>query len=648
MPTGSASGRIVIDVDPRHGGDKALQELQEKYGMLPPTLEVKTGSGGLHLHFQRNGAKVRNSAGKLGKGLDVRGDGGYVILPPSAHQSGNRYQWVDESQPLLDMPRWLERLLVEKQPRLSRVNGEGRGAKIPLGQRNDFLASVAGRFRREGVSEEIILEVLLGRNEKDRDPPLPEAEVRRIAKSIVRYEPEDGQVRVGSTREDTSNAERFARQHKDSVRFWHGRNKWLLWTGNHWAEDQYGGTAELAKKTARSIYHEAAALPDKEAAQMGRWAERSLNREKVNALMDLAKTDERIRITTDRLDCDPWLLNFMNGTVDLRTGNLRPHRREDYITKLVRCDYIPNLIGPRWSLFLQQTFGEELANVVQKAIGYAISGITSEKVMFLLWGPTDSGKTTFLASLREVFIDYSSLIQIETLMWSKNQDNNSSADLADLRGARLAITSETEEDQRLREAKLKRITQGMGDIKTTRKYENPITFPETHKLWMDCNHQPVVRGCDDAIWNRLIPIPCTHKLADAERDPDLNAKLIREREAIVSWAVAGAMRWHKEGLGRPEIVEQARSEWRERMDVMGEFLSECCVEQEAASAESFELYRAYKEWSEKQGHAHPMTATAFGLRLGERGFKGDKAPKTRRKVYKGLRLMTPPEQCEGV
>jgi hypothetical protein len=178
---------------------------------------------------------------------------------------------------------------------------------------------------------------------------------------------------------------------------------------------------------------------------MGQWAERSLNRDKIAAMIDLAKSDPRLAITTAKIDCNPWLLNFENGTVDLRTGELSKHRREDYITKIVRCKYTPDLSGPRWLLFLDQMFGD-LADWVQKAVGYSLTGITSEKVVFLLLGLTDTGKTTFLSTLKTIFANYSSLLQIDTLMWSKSQDNNASADLADLRGARFVMTSETKDN----------------------------------------------------------------------------------------------------------------------------------------------------------------------------------------------------------
>ena len=312
-------------------------------------------------------------------------------------------------------------------------------------------------------------------------------------------------------------------------------------------------------------------------------------------------------------------------------------RREDYITKLLRCKYVHDLCGPRWLHFIEETFGD-LADWMQKAVGYSLTGVTREKAVFLLLGPTNTGKTTFLSTLKTIFADYASLIQIDTLMWSRSQDNNASADLADLRGARFVMTSETEEGQRLREAKLKRITQGMGEIKTARKYENPITFSETHKLWIDANFAPAIRGGDDAIWKRLLPIPCKHKLLEKNKDPELPGKLLHEMEAIASWAVAGAVRWHKEGLERPESIEETRDSWKSSMDFIGNFIDECCVEGLEEDVGATQLYQAFVDWAKKQGYEHPLTQTSFGTRLFDRGYGKGRESRTGRKTYSGLRL----------
>ena len=199
----------------------------------------------------------------------------------------------------------------------------------------------------------------------------------------------------------------------------------------------------------------------------------------------------------------------------------------------------------------------------------------------------------------------------------RQETNNTQADLADLRGARFVMTSETEEGQRLAEGKLKRITQGMGRIKATRKYENPVDFPESHKLWIDANHLPVIRGTDNAIWNRLHPVPFDVTIPKAEQDTELPARLAAEAEGILAWAVAGAARWYTERLGKPSDVQRAGDSWRAASDHIGRFIAEACVTGDYAQVKARTLYAAYKRWAEEAGE-HPVTETAFGLRITEK------------------------------
>jgi putative DNA primase/helicase len=271
---------------------------------------------------------------------------------------------------------------------------------------------------------------------------------------------------------------------------------------------------------------------------------------------------------------------------------------------------------------------------LQRAWGYSVTAVTSEKINFLCLGPTDTGKSTFLSLFRDLFQEYSTLILIDALM-QRDEDNNSRADLADLRGVRFAVTSETEEGQRLREGKLKRITQGQGRIRSVRKYENPIEFDETHKLWIDANHKPIVRGTDDAIWNRLCPVPFNRPLANFEIDRDLPRKLREEAEGIIAWTVEGSRLWRKEGLGKSPEIESARNVWRSEMDRLGAFRETCCIEGSEHSIQARPLYSAYREWCEKAGE-RPITEVLFAIRMAESGFNKVRGEKNI--MYVGIAL----------
>jgi putative DNA primase/helicase len=277
-----------------------------------------------------------------------------------------------------------------------------------------------------------------------------------------------------------------------------------------------------------------------------------------------------------------------------------------------------------------------LVAYLQRAFGYSLTGHTSEKIVFLAHGSGNNGKTTLLSLFRDLIDEYSVLLSIDTLM-VRQESNKTQADLADLRGARFVMTSETEEGQRLAEGKLKRITQGMGRIKAVRKYENPIEFDGTHKLWMDCNHRPVLRGTDNAIWNRLHLLPFHATIRDAEIDHDLKAKLLAEEEGILAWATEGAHDWYRNRLGKPPEVTEAVQEYREEMDQIGRFLSECCIILPTATAKGRAVYAVYKRWADSGG-AFAITQTMLGRKLAERRIV--KRHTEKGEMYVGLGLRT--------
>jgi putative DNA primase/helicase len=204
------------------------------------------------------------------------------------------------------------------------------------------------------------------------------------------------------------------------------------------------------------------------------------------------------------------------------------------------------------------------------------------------------------------------------------------------------MTSETEEGQRFAEGKLKRLSQGMGRIKAVRKYEHFIEFNESHKLWIDCNHIPEVRGSDQAIWNRLHLIPFDVTIPAEEIDRDLLAKLRAEAEGILAWAVAGAVQWYHHGLSKPEAVDSAGRQWRTDMDHLGRFIEECCITGDFAQGKARALYSAYRKWAEDAGE-HAVAEIDFSKALVERGYS-KKHTKTG-KVYSGIGIR--PSETEG-
>jgi putative DNA primase/helicase len=449
---------------------------------------------------------------------------------------------------------------------------------------------------------------------------------------------------LGYLHNDHGNAERLIAMHGDDLRYCHEFRGWMVWDGTRWSRDNIDRARYLAKRTMLEFLRQTVKRGADEQAE--KFARSCLDSKRIASMLSMAEPE--IFVQAADLDTHPFLLNFRNGTVDLRTGELKKHDRLDFITKVIHYDYRRDATCPLWNAFLDRIMGggpdasegeleraQRLTNYLQRALGYSLTASTREKAVFLLFGEGDNGKSTLLSTFRKIVEEYASFLLVETLM-VRQESNNSQADLADLRGARFVQTSETEEGQRLSQGKLKRITQGMGKIKACRKYENPIEFSESHKLWVDTNSKPLITNADDrATFNRLHPIPFLVSIPKDQIDKEMPDKLLREAEGIISWAVEGARLWYEFGLNKPTEVEAANAKYRSDMDKIGRFIEERCVTGEGFRVSGAALYSEYRRWVEANGE-HPLTGTAFGTRISTKEF--DKKTTSRGIDYVGIGL----------
>ena len=281
----------------------------------------------------------------------------------------------------------------------------------------------------------------------------------------------------------------------------------------------------------------------------------------------------------------------------------------------------------------------KLARYVQKLLGRAVSADVSEKIVACFFGEGDNGKTTLLEAVRYVISEYSHQVLIENLTVSKyaHQSNASLADLADLKGARFVTTSEGEKGQRLAESKIKYLSAGMGEIKACRKYENPIKFRATHKLFMDSNYKPIVRGTDAAIWNRLKTVPFQVTIPNAFIDLDraLPEKLKAEAEGILVWLVEGFLLWQKEGLDEPPEVSSANESWRAEMNPLRDFVEDRCQLGKRLTCTINLLWCGYSHWCEEHKEKR-LRRQEFNDRLEAMGCERKRDGKARR--WEGIGL----------
>lgn len=413
---------------------------------------------------------------------------------------------------------------------------------------------------------------------------------------------------------DSTNAERLVRLFGGDLRYSTGTG-WLAWDGARFAFDGEATAQRFAKETARSIYKEALKKEDDERPRFVKWALACESRERRNAMVALASYEKSVRIdAADALDTDPFAFNVHNGTIDLRTGRLREHQREDLITKLSPVVYDVTATCPMWIKFLNEVLGgnRDLISYIQHAVGYSLTGSVSGDALFFAHGNGQNGKSTFAETIMELCGEYAKAAPPELLIAKKNDAHPT--ELADLFGARLVVAQEVEDDQRFAEAKIKRLT-GKDRIKGRFMGKDFIEFKPTHKLWLCANHKPEIRGTDLAIWRRIKLLPFTVTIT--KKDEKLPAKLLTELPGILNWAIEGCLAWQAHGLQEPPAVVDATNAYRKDMDNVGKFIDECCTFDASARTSAKDLYAEYKRWVESRGDLK-LSQKRLGDKLAER------------------------------
>lgn len=437
---------------------------------------------------------------------------------------------------------------------------------------------------------------------------------------------------------DLGNAERLVHRHGEDLRYVAPWEKWIVWTGARWQIANKKQVERLAQTTVRSIYKEAAdeADPDRRRV-LAEHGKRSESNARKVAMIEQAKSLPGIPIVPDDLDNKPWLLNVQNGTIDLTTGELRDHRRDDMLTKMSGTSYDPSATCPLYDGFLARVLPDEhVREHVNRLDGYALTGVVREHVLPIHYGAGRNGKGVHANILLHIMGDYARQIPTEVLL-TKRSDSHPT-EKATLFGIRLGIAAETDENRAMNVAFVKQATGG-DRISARRMREDFWDFDPTHKLQLSTNHRLVIRETKDAVWERVLLIPWTVKVPEAERDTKLTEKLKAEAPGILAKLVRACLAWQKDGLAIPAAVRVATENYRSEMDVLGKFIAEKCIVDEHAVEGATPLFTAFTEWA-KANNEKETSQTAFGTALGERGFENKRDTKTGRSVWLGLRLRT--------
>jgi putative DNA primase/helicase len=412
---------------------------------------------------------------------------------------------------------------------------------------------------------------------------------------LIRVEPPPSDLISES---DLANAWRFAELHGRDVRFTtaHG---WLVWDGRRWASDEKGIAVQaMAKDTALQIARDLRAGNDM--ARRYSSGKRFQSKAAIEAMVWLARSESGIPAILTDFDVDPWLLNVANGTLDLRTGTLRPHDRNDLISRIADVAWDPNAEFDRWDEFIMEIVGkdEDLYCYVRRLTGYLLTGITTEQVVHFLYGLGANGKSVFCETILSLLGDYAIVCSPELIMQRRHQGIPN--DVARLRGIRVAMMNETGQGSRFDEAKLKDLTGG--DSLSGRFLQQEFfDFSPTHKLVIRGNHKPAIQGTDEGIRRRLRLVPFNVTIPESARDPDLAQKLKAELAGILRWAVDGCIEWQEKRLSPPAIISEAGHEYREESDTLGRFISEGCEIRPLAQVKSSTFFKRYRDFCEASG-----------------------------------------------
>lgn len=432
---------------------------------------------------------------------------------------------------------------------------------------------------------------------------------------------------------ELGNAERIVYYHGEDLKYCN-ELEWLIWNGRRWEEDSKRHIEALTAKTLRGLYTEAKTEEDRYRAKLlSDWAKKCERRSiRINSIMDVRPM---VSVKKKDFDAHKYLFNCENGVINLQTGELLPHDRDLLLTKFSPISYKKNANCPNWLAFLRSIFltpegkpDEELIKYLQKAIGYSLTGVTKEQIMFFLFGNGRNGKSTFINVIQDILGDYARQTNSDTFLKKKN-DSGINNDVARLDGARFVSAVESEEGQQLSEALVKQIT---GGEKMSARFlrQEYFEFTPEFKVFFTTNHKPIIKGGDNGIWRRIKLIPFTVTIPEEQIDADLPEKLKNELPGILRWVVDGCLKWQEEGLKDPRAVKEATRGYREDMDILGPFLNENCTIHEEALIEAKTLYENYKKWCYSNDEIE-LKNRSFYRQLEVRGFKKENG--TMNKVY---------------
>ena len=578
--------------------------------------------------------------------VELRGDGSQTMIPPSIHPNGITLSFTafnDDAEP------------VNYDELLKAVNLLAACSEITQnwleGCRHELALSFSGIARKQGLDSNFTLKIVKRICQIADDPEvedrlnavrstfarplesvigfsglldsLGEATAKRIADrfaaysrktfqstELVKIQPKiDGVVNFGQFSDKANVTEAkmgtaFAEWLEGKAVYVFEKKQWMIWNGSYWEADQCSLLTHLGFQFVSEVK---AAL-----VNIGKYSDLSnLSQfESINKLENIAKfaTTDR-SVSASDFDTDPFLLAASDMWIDLNSGKAIAPAPSKLVSKALSVNYDQVADCPNFLRFLDDIFecDHELIGFVQRAIGYSLTGSTSEQCLFIMIGDGANGKSTFIHVINKLLGLYGSTAASQTLI--ANGGNSIGDDLVDLIGARLITVSETEEGPSLAEAKIKQMTGG-DRLKGRPLYGTHIQFNVIGKLWLATNSLPQINNTDHGIWRRIKAIPFNRTFSAEEQDKTLGDKLIQELPGILNWAIEGCLAWQKQELQTPQVVEDQVTEYKSAMDSISQFVRDECEQNSNYVYAASKFYQGYRDWCGSAGRK-PQSQTAF-------------------------------------
>lgn len=636
IATGNKSSGLVVidlDVDKNKGidGYDVLRDWQNKHGKLPETWQSITGRGGYH-YFYKDAIVHSNRVG-LYEGVDIRGEGGYIVAPPSVHPNGNIYEWEQgpEEYEIAQVDNIVNDFLKgEKQRRDSEHKTNFKVPElIPEGKRVDTIVRLIASLRTKGLDDDAIKAAVRVENEKRCNPPLKEKELEKAVFPALKRDwqvnshyynnfnamNENDNKYVNEVLKklnelnaverfpmnDRGSADLFATVFMDVSRYNPTKKDWMYYDGTRWVADQEGMRAKRNAKTLADAlvrYSVTVSLPDDKRQSYIKYAAGMMNYRSRNVMVTDAK-DLNFFDNTE-LDKDDFLLNCKNCVLDLSGDQPKEleHKADLLLSKICNANYNPAATCTLWEKTVNEIMQGDSSKIeyLQKMSGRFLTGDTSEEEFYIFFGATTrNGKSTITELLLYLIGDYATTISPESLAIKVNKDSRTaSPDIAKLAGTRFVVASEPPRRMLFDSSLVKTLT-GWDTVSARFLHENEFQFKPKFKLILNSNYLPVISDKTVFSSNRVKVVPFERHFTEKEQNKHLKEQLQQEIDGILNWCIQGLSLYRKEGLEPPTAVQIATHEYSEDSDKIGKFISEC-LEKSDQNLAAKDVYEKYSQW----------------------------------------------------